>query len=77
MDPKCKCGTKVDSKREINTEVIDGGVGDKGYKIAIIYCERCGQVHGVIPTKDMLKDLVKEAVAEALKDNAAPKEKKK
>lgn len=68
MDPVCaKCGVKVDSKREINVEVIDGGIGDKNYKVAIVYCSKCSHIHGVIPSIDMIKDIVKDAVKDAMK----------
>lgn len=60
MDPIChKCGKHIDSKRDINVEEIDGGIGDKGYKVAIVYCEHCQTIFGVIPSKEMLKDLMK------------------
>ena len=55
MDPICPyCEHKVDSRSDFNVEEISGGAGDKGYKIAVIYCEHCRKVLGVIPGKSML-----------------------
>ncbi|MBD3349977.1 MAG: hypothetical protein GF364_00645 [Candidatus Lokiarchaeota archaeon] len=64
MDPICKCGQKIDSRRDLNVEEIKGGIGDKGYKVAIVYCEKCQNILGVIPAKAMLKDYIKEALLE-------------
>ena len=55
MDPVCSCGKKIDSRRDFNVEEISGGVGDKGYDIAVIYCEHCGVIFGTMPSKKMLK----------------------
>ena len=59
MDPVCQCGKAIDSRRDINVEEIEGGIGDKGYKVAIVYCEHCQAILGVIPSKDMLKEAKK------------------
>jgi hypothetical protein len=67
MDPVCKCGKHLDTKRNIGVEEIDGGVGDKNYKVAIVYCSSCFAPIGVMPTKDFFKDLVKEAMADVAK----------
>ena len=67
MDPICKCGKHLDTKRNLNVEEIDGGVGDKQYKMAIVYCSECGAPVGVMPTKAFLKDIIKEALAEQAK----------
>ena len=73
MDPVCKCGKKIDSKRDLNIEVIDGGVGDHNYKVAIVYCQHCQAILGVIPSKAMLKDVVKDALEDIEKAKAKKK----
>ncbi len=60
MDPKCSCGKNIDSKRDIQIEEIDGGKGDRNYKVAIVYCEHCGTIFGALPSKKMLKEMLKE-----------------
>jgi len=67
MDPVCKCGKKIDSKRDINIEEIGGGIGDKNYKIAIAYCETCSHIFGAFPTREMFKDMMKEILLEEKK----------
>lgn len=62
MDPKCQCGRKIDSKRDINVEEIRGGVGDKGYKVAIVYCSDCLHILGVIPSKEMFSDMIRKEI---------------
>ena len=66
MDPVCSCGRKVDSKRDINVEEIRGGIGDKNYKVAIVYCEHCQKIHGVIPSKEMLREIISEELKKLL-----------
>ena len=52
MDPLCPgCKNKVDFRNDFNVEEIKGGIGDKGYDIAVIYCEKCGYVFGILPKK--------------------------
>ena len=59
MDPLCpKCENHVDSRRDFNVEEIHGGIGDKNYDIAIVYCEKCGYIFGSFPTKKMFKDMM-------------------
>ena len=61
MDPICpKCGAKLDSRRDINVEEITGGIGDKGYDVAIVYCEHCQYPLGVMPSKKMIKEMLKD-----------------
>lgn len=67
MDPKCSCGKNIDSKRDINIEEIDGGIGDKGYKIAIVYCQHCQKVLGAFPSRNMWKDMMRDILKEEVK----------
>jgi hypothetical protein len=62
MDPKCACGKSIDAKNDINIEEIDGGAGDRNYSVAIVYCEHCQAILGVIPSKKMITKIVKDAM---------------
>jgi hypothetical protein len=62
MDPKCQCGRKIDSKRDFNVEEIRGGVGDKGYKIAIVYCSDCSHILGAFPSREMFQEMISEEI---------------
>jgi hypothetical protein len=63
MDPECpKCRKKLNGKEDINIEYIKGGLAEHGYEIMLVYCQKCATTLGVIPNKEWLIDVIKQAI---------------
>jgi hypothetical protein len=52
----------LNGKEDINIEYIKGGLAEQGYEIMLVYCEKCATTLGVLPRKEWLMDVVKQAM---------------